>query len=247
MRTYTIIGGGCFGSFYVRQLRRWAKRQHGPVGRIVVVDRDPECRVACEAREAPDPRLELRIGDWVEVLCELVPRLASARSPVTDRLVPSCHAPHVLLQSLSRLTGREPIGAEVGRELFAGLSTPFVHDLENGCYAVSYATWTCPVNCIEPETCPAIRQPLDWDVGTALRAYAAERADRIDACHILSCQHEAFGVGTIPLAAIVDAYRVLRDGPTGAGTTHDDGARRGRVSAVATVSTCHGVIGALQP
>ena len=44
-----VVGGGCYGSYYVRQLRR--ARDAGALSwqRLVVVDRDGGCRVAGDA------------------------------------------------------------------------------------------------------------------------------------------------------------------------------------------------------
>lgn len=84
---YIVIGGGCFGSFYVRQLLRFAGRAGGPVARIVVIDRDPECRVA---REVEDARVELRVADWADHLSDMLPAVLAAAArgeAIRDRLV----------------------------------------------------------------------------------------------------------------------------------------------------------------
>ena len=44
--TIIIVGGGCYGSYYLRQLRRAAVAGAIAWKRLVVVDRDPACRVA---------------------------------------------------------------------------------------------------------------------------------------------------------------------------------------------------------
>src|SRR3954468_6789507 len=44
--TIVVVGGGCYGSYYVRQLSRAADAGALSWERLVVVDRDPECRVA---------------------------------------------------------------------------------------------------------------------------------------------------------------------------------------------------------
>src|SRR5512133_265768 len=50
--TIVVVGGGCYGSYYVRQLTR--ARDAGAIeyGRVLVVDRDPDCRVARVSRSA---------------------------------------------------------------------------------------------------------------------------------------------------------------------------------------------------
>ena len=49
--TIAIVGGGCYGSYYVRQLER--ARRAGVIEwqRLLVVDRDAACRVASERTE----------------------------------------------------------------------------------------------------------------------------------------------------------------------------------------------------
>ena len=54
-----VVGGGCYGSYYVRQLRR--ARAAGAVrwDRLVVVDRDPGCAIANDGAD-----LDLVVSDW---------------------------------------------------------------------------------------------------------------------------------------------------------------------------------------
>jgi hypothetical protein len=49
--TIVVVGGGCYGSYYVRQLTRAAEAGALRFDRLVVVDRDAQCRVS-RAREA---------------------------------------------------------------------------------------------------------------------------------------------------------------------------------------------------
>jgi hypothetical protein len=245
-RTYMLLGGGCYGHFFARQLLKWADRRQGPVARLQVVDRDPACRVA---RELDDPRIELVEADWIDFLVATLAALRQEQAPgrsVTERLVPPCYAPHLLLDTFSRLSGLDRATPAEAAALFANVDTPFRRDLDNGSHALSFATWRCPVSCIEPAVCPAIKQPRDWSVGSVVAALA-ERASAhgtpVRSCHVMSCLHEAFGVGTIPLAEVVteldrleqqiDADR--RIGPDRLG-----------YSIVATVSVCHGIAGALR-
>jgi hypothetical protein len=254
---YHVIGGGCFGSFYVRQLLRYADRAGGPVARIVVVDRDPDCRVA---RTVADPRVELAVADWVDHLGATLPPTIDAVArgeTVRDRLVPSPFASHILLAALGRVAapGVLPAGADAAARILAGIATPFARDLGTGNVALSFATWVCPVNCIEPATCPAIAAPLDWNMARAVRAHVAGCAE-VASLAILECLHEAYGVGTIPLADIARAALEIgsaRAGAAGAACDATPGAASGeepgavpRYAVVATVSTCHGLAGALR-
>ena len=44
--TIVVVGGGCYGAYYVRQLGRALAAGAIACNRVLVVDRDPECRVA---------------------------------------------------------------------------------------------------------------------------------------------------------------------------------------------------------
>ncbi len=238
---YTIIGGGCFGTFYTRQLLRYADRAGGPVARIVIIDRDPSCRVA---REVQDPRVEIEVADWADHLSTILPAAVSrvaAGEPVTGRIVPSPFASHIMLEALRRVAAPRAVraGAEEARGLLGAIATPFRRDLENGSFALSFATWVCPVNCIEPRTCPAIAAPLSWNMGRAVANHLRERTQAVASVHVLQCLHEAFGVGTIPLADL--AREAIALGKS-AGMTRTGVA----YAVVATVSTCHGLAGALR-
>jgi predicted metal-binding protein len=47
--TIVVVGGGCYGSYYVQQLRRARERQAIDFAQMIVVDRDPMCAVAVAA------------------------------------------------------------------------------------------------------------------------------------------------------------------------------------------------------
>jgi len=241
---YTVIGGGCFGRFYARQLLRYAERG-GPVAAIEVVDRDPQCAVA---RELTDPRLTVVVSDWADHLSQLLPaamaRLESG-GDVRDRIVPSPFASHVLLEAMRRAAApaAQVVGATEAAPLLAGIPTPFHRQLESGSAALSFATWICPVNCIEPVTCPAIAGPLDWEMARTVKAALPAGQSAIASLHVLACLHEAFGVGTIPLADLARESLELRAAAARFSAAQPGGPG---YAVIATVSTCHGLAGALR-
>ena len=60
---------------------------------------------------------------------------------------------------------------------------------------------------------------------------------RIDSLHIFQCRHYAMGVGAIPMRAVVEEYLKFRDVVRAPGTHR---------SAMASVSSCHGLIGLVE-
>lgn len=241
---YTVIGGGCFGRFYTRQLLRYADRG-GPVAAIDVVDRDPQCAVA---REINDPRVTVVVADWADHVSRLLPaamaRIA-AGNEVGDRLVPSPFASHILLEAMRRSAAPEARVADPAESqpILAGIPTPFHRLLDSGSAALSFATWICPVNCIEPATCPAISAPLDWEMARTVQEALPAGRSAVQSLHVLACLHEAFGVGTIPIADLARETLALQSAVDRFTRT---GAEAPGYAVIATVSTCHGLAGALR-
>src|SRR3954453_13315179 len=61
-RDVVIVGGGCYGTFYTGQLLRAAERARARFRRLLLVDRDPQCRVAQEIGHAEGVTLVTQ--DW---------------------------------------------------------------------------------------------------------------------------------------------------------------------------------------
>jgi hypothetical protein len=222
-----IIGGGCYGSTYVRQLRKALANDKIPPGRWVVLDRDPNCRVRSEV-QAGDP-VEFRVSTWVDALTDIV---ATGELQAGDLVVPSPFQGTLIsdwLQAEAAAAGRElaplPLGG-IGEGLRFEQADP-----AGQVRYVSFAGWTCPVHCIEPSKCPATRGPKAWDLRETLQTYAAREG--FDAVLPFACLHWAYGVGTVPSEQFLAARGVVREGESNR-------------LLVASLSTCHGAISAWQ-
>jgi hypothetical protein len=113
---------------------------------------------------------------------------------------------------------------------------PWQRAAPDGRHYVSYATWTCPINCIEPARCPHTRGPRDWSLTDTIDRWRGGGSGVVDETVVFHCSHRAFGVGMVDVAALRDAdARVAQLAP----------ASGGRVL-VATVSHCHGALAVLQ-
>lgn len=221
--TVWIVGGGCYGSGYVRQLRKARDRGRLPPSRWVILDRDPMCR-AWLNRQSTDP-LELRQDAWVESLTAIC---AAGELQADDQLVPSPFQSTLITDWLAR----EAVAA--GRQITPTALPPirrglrFESEVAAHFRYASFADWQCPVHCIEPPTCPATRAPKTWD----MRATLADMASHQGA-HLLAfpCLHWYFGVGTVPGAALLQAREHVRTGAPGP-------------VLVASLSTCHAAVSA---
>jgi len=229
-----VVGGGCYGSYYVRQLRRAVAREALGVERLIVVDRDEGCLAGRLAGEAGALPVDLHVAEWDAFFDDWLPRATSA-----DAIVPSPLMPHLFLHWMARRALARAPGRRV--ELLVPAEVPDVPWQKAGDRAryVSFAEWMCPVNCIEPATCPHTRGPRSWSLPVALRR-APDRARDAqprdwDAAALLHCTHRAYGVGMIDARDVLAADALVE--------------RAGEQAAarvlVGTVSHCHGALGIL--
>ncbi|MEA3247093.1 MAG: hypothetical protein U9Q74_13145 [Gemmatimonadota bacterium] len=226
--TVVVIGGGCYGSQYVRQLVRAREAGQATWDRLVAVDHDPACALA-EAHRAGWPEaVGLDVAGWAPFLERFLG--AAAADPArhaADAIVPSPLMPHLLFDWL--LARARTRGGGVAVETPAEVAgVPWQREGRDATRYVSHATWTCPVNCIEPATCPHTRGPRDWSMPETLaRALGPDVA-----LAALRVTHRTYGVGMVDVADVLAADALI------AAT-----AVRGGAVAVATASHCHGAVG----
>ncbi|MEO6778478.1 MAG: hypothetical protein ABI194_03415 [Gemmatimonadaceae bacterium] len=226
-----IVGGGCYGSYYVRQLTRARDAGALRFERMLVVDQSPDCAVA--QLETP---AQLVVSEWTPFFAEY---LAKATLDTSDAIVPSPLMPHLMYQWLrDRAQSRWPRRAVETRALTLEPDTPWRAAAPDGTFYGSYATWTCPINCVEPRLCPHTGGERDWTMPRA----AAELVSRsrcteepLEGPVIFHCTHRAFGVGMFDTRDVVAADRIV-------GHAAADSAAS---VLVATVSHCHGAFNVL--
>lgn len=251
--TIVVVGGGCYGAYYVRQLGRASRAGALRWHRLLVVDRDPDCRVAAIVggdprqgderwpADATSPAPELVVAEWRAWFDAYLSRAAeySAESD-RDAVVPSPLMPHLMFEwVLERARSRWPALAVEQLPLDRVPSTPWARAGGDGTMYVSFATWECPINCVEPARCPHTRGARDWSLPVALRRDAdAWRAsgEPISGPHVFRVTHRAYGVGMLDVADVVAADRALGEA----------GTRGPAELLVATTSHCHGAVGRIR-
>lgn len=231
-RDIVVIGGGCYGSYYVRQLARARGAGKLEYRRIIVVDRDAGCAVG----RAPElgAACDVTVAEWTDFLRDFLPASAGE-----DAIVPSPLMPHLLYEwLLHRAATRWPDRAVATRSLGVAPKTPWLRAVDGGPTYASFATWMCPVNCVEPRICPHTRSERDWTMPEAVRdAVAASVAteEPLAGPVIFHCTHRAFGVGMIDARDVVAADALVAEA-----------ARACEASVlVGTVSHCHGALSVL--
>ena len=222
---FFICGGGCYGTFYLRQLIRARSRGKLDATEFIVIDRDPNCEAVDAVADCEIARLE--VADWIAFGRDVWAHEASWKA---DAWVPAPIAPHIAYEWLAqRLADR---GWAVGRGT-TSIPTeplPFASALPNGSVALSHAPGVCPASCIEPRKCPLTRAERDWEMDQTVDESAA------GSVLIHRCRHLTFGVGVIPLAEFYRSGRALVAAAEGGAASIE----------VATVSSCHGLVDTLE-
>lgn len=228
---FVIFGGGCYGSFYARQLVR-AHTAGVEVSEIVVVDhnRQPAVRTALTS-----PLLRCVVQEWDD-FCDAY--FTSLPLDSTDQIVPPPFTPHLALAWLLHRLPMDRPDLHWSLEAIKRLpGTPFQNQSEGGPVTLSHADWTCPVNCIEPDRCPKTRAARYWDLARTIEHWRHafdDAGQAVTQMHLFQCLHYTHGVGTYPAARVAAAR-------------HDMAAASARTGhparyLVGTVSHCHGAV-----
>jgi hypothetical protein len=239
--TIIVVGGGCYGGYYVRQLRRATLAGALEAQRVVVVDRDENCAVARDLASPATDELKVDVvtQDWSQFFADYLARAVEAPERHRgDAIVPSPLMPHLMGQWLVT-RARERFGDRVvADQPFEQLpDVPWSRVGEPGTHFVSFATWTCPINCVEPRTCPHTRDTRSWSLPVRLGDFAREQdaAGRPIVVATLLCRHRSYGVGMFDTAEVIDAHhRIMAAGEHGAAEV-----------VIGTVSHCHGALSRL--
>jgi hypothetical protein len=232
----TVVGGGCYGGYYVRQLLRAERAGAVSWNELVVVDRDPRCSVATLPPEERPTGMRLVVSEWREYFSAYLPLATGGAAHDADAIVPSPLMPHLLADWLvERARDRWPERGVRIDPIEPLSSIPWQRSGDDGTHYVSFAEWICPINCIEPARCPEIRDVRTWSLPVALHASTrATRAAGRDAPSplLFHCTHRVYGVGMIDVRDVADAdTEIAAQGAAGEATF-----------LLGTVSHCHGAL-----
>jgi hypothetical protein len=237
-RDIVIVGGGCYGTFYAGQLVRAAERERAEYRRLLVVDRNPDCRFAREIGSGDDRALI--VSEWDDFFDEfLTCKVTDSGEGPADTIVPSPLMPHLMYYWLLRQAQSRWPGRRVEtRPVPVGPGTPYDVGAPDGTRYVSYADWICPTHCIEPAICPITRAPRTWEMADAMQGLTRSlgRSRPTAGPVLLVCEHRVFGVGMFDVSAVAAANATVAT--AGAPGTSVD-------IVVGTISSCHGAVNLL--
>jgi hypothetical protein len=235
-----VVGGGCYGGYYVRQLGRAARAGAVEWQELVVVDRDPRCAVSRLAGSERPPALEIVSSDWRDYFAHYLADATRHDLKLDDAIVPSPLMPHLMADWLvDRARERWPTRPVRVLPLDSAPAVPWQRAGEDGTHYVSFAEWMCPINCIEPARCPETRGARTWSMPVAVRAFVdAERevGRALEPALVFHCSHRAYGVGMIDVRDVLAADTAIAT----------NAAVRDATFLVGTVSHCHGALRAVR-
>jgi hypothetical protein len=235
--TIVVVGGGCYGSYYLRQLGRAERARALSWDHLIVVDRDAHCAATRAGGPEPFPPFTLDLSPWEEFFSRYL-GAASAEPDrhATDAIVPSPLMPHLMAGWLvARARDRWPRRNVRVAGLDSAPSVPWQREGADGTHYVSYAEWICPINCIEPARCPHTRGERTWSLPTAMSSYVEserEAGRALDGPFVFHCAHRAFGVGMLDVADVLAADRAIAARAAGGPAAF----------LVGTASHCHGAL-----
>lgn len=229
-----VVGGGCYGSYYVRQLQRAVRAGALGVDEILVVDRDADCALAGDSGRPAEPwtaPVRFVVQDWRAFFDAYLDRAAALGSGANDAIVPSPLMPHLMGEWLvRRARDRWPERSVETIPFEAVPAVPWERAGTDGTHYVSFATWMCPVNCVEPRVCPHTREERSWSLPDTIDSFARDGA--AGSAAVLFCRHRAYGVGMFDTREVVAADALIaRAGASGAAEV-----------VIGTVSHCHGAL-----
>jgi hypothetical protein len=235
--TVIVVGGGCYGGYYLRQLGRARRAGALSWNRLVVVDGNADCAVTRASEGDTLPPFTLEVSAWDAFFtryldeCAVEPERSSG-----DAIVPSPLMPHLMAGwLLARARDRWPHREVQAAPLESPPAVPWQRAGTDGTHYVSFAEWMCPINCIEPARCPHTRGERTWSLPVALAAYVeSERAvgRPLEGPFVFHCSHRAYGVGMLDVADVLEADRAI---------AHRG--EQGRAAfLVGTTSHCHGAL-----
>jgi hypothetical protein len=229
-RRIVVVGGGCYGSYYVRQLMRAERAGAIDWDELVVADRNPACAVSALGSADRPPRLRLEVSEWDAFFARYLRSAADDPAAVADAIVPSPLMPHLMADWLvSRARDRWPDRVVEIAPIEAFASIPWQRAGEDRTRYVSFAEWMCPINCIEPARCPKTRGERTWSLPVVL----GSRKELPDPHPLLfHCSHRAYGVGMIDVRDVVAADATIAA----------RGGERDASFLLGTVSHCHGAL-----
>jgi hypothetical protein len=236
--TIVVVGGGCYGGYYVRQLARAERAGALAWNAVLVVDRDARCPVAMLPPSECPSALHLETAEWSTFFARYLGR-AAADPALHDRdaIVPSPLMPHLMADWIAdRARTRWPHRRVHTEPLVHPPDVPWQRGGADGTHYVSFAEWMCPINCIEPARCPHTKGERTWSLPSALGRYVAGERDAgrpLEGPFVFHCAHRAFGVGMLDVRDILAADRAIAT----------RGAERGAAAfLVGTASHCHGAL-----
>lgn len=226
MHNIYILGGHALSFGYYQTLSQAIRQGKISCHQLIMIDPSTDCHAIKEG----DPSAVITksysqfIIDYLKTPQEYHPE---------DVLVPDHTAKHVLLQVYLDLIQQSFPHLKVAPEpIESSFQPPFLHKSDDQSHwAMSYATWTCPVDCDEPLICPHTKGSRDWEMGQSIESLHQNSQTFL---HRFACEAFVNQISKIDMTTIIQKtsefmQSIQSDLP--------------KTYMVATHSHCHGIVG----
>lgn len=152
----------------------------------------------------------------------------------SDVFVPDHTAQHILLKVFWANAARHTLLQTSLVPLNQEITTPFTYPSNAGALcAMSYATWSCPPECQEPDVCPHTNSLRDWDCASVCQKISVQASNEL-ATYFFACETLLDHIVMLPARQITRdlqnfEQRLAQDPPYQV--------------IVGTHSHCHGILG----
>ncbi|HLD45645.1 MAG TPA: hypothetical protein VJC18_09430 [bacterium] len=234
-----ILGGHELAYSYYQKILQAKKEGRIACENLLFVTPDPQCHAAVALKkENLIPQNFLIQKKYTDFILDCVGCDQNWHNE--NRVIPDHTAGHVLLRVLMDLAPGYSVRLS---PIELAIGTPFLKKFEqDAIWAMSFATWTCPMYCDEPALCPHTKEPRTGDLNemcfakensfSQVRAGVFERANAV--LYSFACQpliDEIVSFDFAPLTGQINDYR------------HRIATGVLRKVYVFTHSHCHGILG----
>lgn len=222
-----ILGGHKLALTYYDKLNSAKKEGHLNAKNIFCVTPDPK---ASAFDEMPKENIIF------QKTSELIADQCHGNSLRNDIIVPDHTAKHVFLETLmQRIKVKAPHFTTKLKPFQNSFNPPFLKKGDDSAiWAMSYATWSCPADCNEPQVCPHLDAPRTWDFDKSFEELFSTFSQKQYSIHCFRCEPLFEEIAHIPFSKISEEMKKM-----------DNQLERGKPFnvIVVTYSHCHAILG----
>lgn len=239
-RKIIVLGGHQLAFGYLQKLTKASFEGCFPfVPKLFFVDSDANCVVKTVGAQLSrrDPVGTVPLHDVGFINSSYTDFLTEAFSDSQNWeesvLIPDHTAPHVFFQLFLNLI-KQDSGKATLLDSSPDIALPFQTRVHEGVYALSYATWICPLECEEPGICPAIKDKRTWDFARTISELKPLKTSLPVYSVAFACEQLVDGIAYLPFQKLFSAWNLFKK---------ELKKKKSLTLALTTHSKCHAILG----